>query len=183
MPKKAETPELVRKRWRLVCDGEDDLRKLQLEDKKFAAGEHWPEQIKREREKDGRPCLVIDHLKPQMKQVTNQQRAMRPAIQVAAVDSNGDADTAEVLQGIIRNIETNSDADDAYDQAGKDQVEIGRGWIRVRTEYCDDDSGNHSPRCIVSTLKAQGLCFRVGRRCKINGGRRWENVGNQGFYR
>lgn len=132
--------EHARKRFKLSNEAEDKVRAAMLEDKKFLAGEQWPEAIKKERSADGRPCLVIDRLTPQIKQVTNQQRAMRPAITVNPVAGGADPDTAEVLQGMVRHIESQSDADDAYDQAGRDQAEIGRGWIRVLTDYCDDKS-------------------------------------------
>lgn len=136
--------ELARKRFKIASEAVDTTRKLQLEDKKFAAGEQWPDAVKKAREAEGRPCLTIDRLKPQIKQVTNQQRQMRPAVQVRGVDNGADPKTAEVLQGLIRHIEASSDADDAYDQAGKDQTEIGIGWWRYRTEYCEDGTGNQA---------------------------------------
>jgi hypothetical protein len=132
----------ARKRFKAAVEAENKTRLSMLDDKKFLYIDHWPDKIRRAREADDRPCLQIDRLKPQIKQVTNQQRAMRPAVQVSPVDSGADPDVAEVLQGLIRHIEINSDADDAYDQAGRDQVETGLGWIRIRTEYCDDESGN-----------------------------------------
>jgi hypothetical protein len=143
--------ELARKRFKIASEAVDTTRKLQLEDKKFAAGEHWPEAVKKAREADGRPCLTIDRLKPQIKQVTNQQRQMRPAVQVRGVDNGADPKTAEVLQGLVRHIEASSDADDAYDQAGKDQTEIGIGWWRYRTEYLEDGSGNQ--RILVDRIR------------------------------
>jgi len=139
--------ELARKRFKVASDAVNTLRILQLEDKKFAAGEQWDAKIKSEREDNGRPCLTIDRLKPQIKQVTNQQRKMRPAIQVNAVDNSADPKTAEVLQGLVRHIENQSDADDAYDQAGKDQTEIGIGWWKYCTEYLEDGSGNQRIVC------------------------------------
>lgn len=137
---------LARKRFKLCVASEEKLRERQLEDKKFAGGKHWPEKVEADRKSDGRPVLVIDRLTPQLKQVTNQQRQMRPAVQVNPVSDGAAQDVAEVLQGIIRHIETQSDADDAYDQAGRDQVEIGIGWWRVITQYVDDDSGNQEIR-------------------------------------
>jgi hypothetical protein len=141
---------LARKRFQAAVDGENESRKLRLADKLFAAGEHWPDNIKKQRDDDKRPCLVIDRLKPQIKQVTNQQRQMRPAVQVIP-GKGGSKDTAEVFQGLIRHVETSSDSDDAYDQSGKDQVETGLGWYRFKTEYCDDDSGDQ--RIIIDRIR------------------------------
>lgn len=129
----------ARERFRLSAEAEADLRKLQLEDKKFASGEQWPEKIKAQREEDGRPCLTIDRLSPQIKQVTNGLREARPSIDIAPTE-NGDVEVAEVYGGLIRHIQNNSDADVAYDQGGSDAATIGRGFFRVLTEYESDDS-------------------------------------------
>jgi hypothetical protein len=106
--------------------------------------------------------LVIDRLKPQIKQVTNQQRQMRPAVQVIP-GKGGSKETAEVFQGLIRHVETSSDADDAYDQAGKDQVETGLGWYRFRTEYCDDEAAISGSLLIGFAIRSASIPIR--RRC------------------
>lgn len=149
--KTARTPNekilaVARKRFPLCVKAEEKLRLKQLEDKKFAAGEQWDPKVKADRAADSRPCLTIDRLTPQLKQITNQQKSLRPASQVTPRSDGARVETAQVFQGIIRNIETNSDADDAYDQAGRDQVEIGIGWWKIITQYCDDDSGNQDLR-------------------------------------
>ena len=130
---------LARKRFKFAYDQTEKTRRAQVEDKKFLNGEQWDPIIKSQREADGDPCLVVNLLKPQIKQITNQQRKMRPSVEVEPVDGGADPETAEVFQGIVRHIETLSDADDAYDQAGRDQTEIGIGWFRILTEYSEDE--------------------------------------------
>jgi hypothetical protein len=134
---------LARKRFRFIVEAEIDLRKHLLEDKDFADGNHWDSKALSDRTANGDPCLTIDILKPQIKQIKNQQRAMRPAVTVVAKGDGARPDIAEVFQGLIRHIETNSDADDAYDQAGNDQAEIGLGWFKIITEYLDDDGDSN----------------------------------------
>lgn len=150
----------VKDRFKIVADAESELRRLQLEDKRFAAGEQWPEDLKRQREAEKKPCLTIDRLTPQIKQVTNQQRQMRPSIQVHPV-SGGDVETAEVYQGICKAIETLSDADDAYDQAGNDQAVMGRGYIGIETDYVDGESLNQEIR-IVRKRRPESIYFDIG---------------------
>lgn len=128
-----------RKRFKAIVDAEAGLRKSQLADKRFADGEQWEHTAKAEREANGDPCLTIDLLGPQVKQIKNQQRAMRPAPTVIPNGGGARPEIAEVFQGVIRNIQNNSDADDAYDQAGSDQAEIGIGWYKLVTEYSDED--------------------------------------------
>lgn len=130
----------ARERWRTVEAAERELRAKQLEDLQFAAGEQWDRNLLKAREADGRPSLTIDRLSGPIKQVTNQQRQSKPAIQINPVDDGADPDTAEVLQGLIRRVELNSDADTVYQWACDHQVKAGRGFWRVIAEYAGDDT-------------------------------------------
>lgn len=127
----------AKKRFHIVEDMEADFRKEAVEDLKFFTGDQWPDDIKTVRQQDGRPCLTINRLPQLARQVTNDQRQNRPSIKVYPVDSKADVDTAQVLQGLIKHIEYNSNADMAYDNACDYQVKCGRGFFRVLTDYCD----------------------------------------------
>lgn len=130
----------ARRRWKLSADASTDLRRRMLEDKRFRASEQWPEDIRRQREADGRPCLTINRIPQFLRQITNGMRSARGRIQVNPVDNGADPKTAEAYQGVIRNIESNSDADSAYVTATEDQVTMGLGFWRVLTDYAADDS-------------------------------------------
>jgi hypothetical protein len=132
-----EVLKLSRERFKIAQDAESEIRDLALEDLKFAAGDQWPERIKKSRHDDNRPCLTINRLPQFIRQVTNDQRQNRPAINVSPVDDVGDVDTAKVLKGIVRHIEYTSDADTAYDTAFQSAVTGGFGYYRVVTEYAD----------------------------------------------
>lgn len=135
-----EILDLAHKRFRIAADGESRIREAALDDWRFRAGEQWPEEVKRQRELDRRPCLTINRLPAFLRQVTNEQRQNRPSIQVDPVDDHGDVKTAEIEQGLIRHIETSSNADVAYDSAFEHMATGGFGYIRVITDYCDDES-------------------------------------------
>lgn len=105
------------------------------EDIEFTMGDQWPEQIKEKRRKEGRPCLTENRLLPYVHQVANEVREMRPSVKISAVDDKGDVDTADVLKGMIRNIERQSKADTAYDKAVFNTVTSGYGWIRINLDY------------------------------------------------
>ena len=136
----------ARHRFQTVAEAESLLRAEQLDDKRFRASEQWPVHIKAERKADKRPCLTVNRLPQFIKQVTGEMRSSRPAIQVNPVDDHADPETAEVFQGIIRHIETASHAQVAYDTAADDQVTMGRGYIRLVTEYEDATSFNQGIR-------------------------------------
>ena len=140
--------EKARNRRRQAIDATSDNRNIQLDDVRFAAGSpdngwQWPEKIRKSRETDpngARPVLTINKLPQHIKLVTNEQRQNRPSVKVLPVDDKGDPEVAEILNGIIRHIEVNSDADVAYDTACENQVTHGEGFFRVVTDYCDEMS-------------------------------------------
>ena len=134
--------ERARKRFKLSQDAWSNIRKEALADLKFTAGDHWPSDMKLERERDKRPMLVINRMPQLIRQVTNDQRQNRSAIKVAPVDRDADVPTSKVLQGLIRHIEYNSNAEDAQDCAFEGAVRKGFGFFRVTTDYADPMSFN-----------------------------------------
>ena len=113
------------------------------EDQRFVLGiNQWDEDAKRARDIDGQPSLVLNQLLPYAHQIINDIRQTRPSIRVTPVDSGADVDTAEVLAGLIRNIERQSKANDAYDMAADNAIRAGLGWIRVTVDYEHEMSFN-----------------------------------------
>ena len=125
---------------RLTTDADQSNRSEALEDLKFAAGDQWPTEIQNSRNLEARPCLTINKIDPYIRQVTNQQRQARPRIKVHGTNTSSNEKLAEILTGVIRHIEVNSDADQAYDTAFDYSVRMGWGYFRVVTNYIRDDS-------------------------------------------
>lgn len=100
----------------------------------------WDEKVKAARALQGRPCLTINKLPQFVAQVANDIRMNRPRIKVKPVDSGADPEVAEIMEGLVRNIEYSSRADVAYDTASFYAVAGGRGFILVETCYADDDA-------------------------------------------
>lgn len=122
------------------------FRAQAVEDQKFRAGSRgtrsyqWPKAIQDRREEKDRACLTVNRIPSFIRLVTNQARQANLRISVSAVDNYGDEKTAEVLQGIIRNIETQSFADRAYNMASDKQAEQGLGYIKLITEWAEPDN-------------------------------------------
>lgn len=131
---------VARERFKLSEEAFSDIRTIALEDLEFRAGEQWPEGVKNERNRDGRPCLTINRIPQFIRQITNDQRQNRPSIRVSPVDDKADIETAKILQGMIRHIEYNSSADTAYDTAFEGAVTKGFGFFRIITDYVDFNS-------------------------------------------
>jgi hypothetical protein len=111
------------------------------EDLEFARlGRQWDERIRQQRELENRPCLTFNRMPAFIRQVVNDARQNKPAIKVHPQDSKADPRTAEIINGLIRNIETSSDADVAYDTAIEHAVGQGFGYWRINTRYAQDDA-------------------------------------------
>lgn len=122
-------------------DAESDNRIAALDDLRFARlAEQWPEVVKKQREAEGRPCLTINRLPSFLRQVINEVRLNRPSIRVKPVGDGADPQTAQIMQGVIRNIEVSSQAEVAYDTAADFSASCGFGYFRIDVEYARDDS-------------------------------------------
>ena len=131
----------IRKNVELDADATEEQRELELDDLRFCDPQtQWTDAERASREEDGRPVLTEDRLGPFLLQVCNEQRKNKPGVTVNPVDDGADVETAEVIQGLIRHIEYDSNADTAYDTAFESAVRVGRGFYRICTEYKDDDS-------------------------------------------
>ncbi len=133
---------IARDRFNLAAESEVDIRKNALDDLKFISGEQWDSAIKAQRDLDRRPCLTINRMPQHVNQVVNDQRQNRPSMKASPVDDKADVETAKVIQGIIRHIEYDSNADVAYDTAFSAAVKTGFGYLRVITEFSDPLSFN-----------------------------------------
>jgi len=142
---------LMRSRYTSAVSAYSDSREDELDDLRFMAGSpdnqwQWPADVLSTRGSvqgqtiNARPCLTINKLPQHVRQVTNEQRQNRPSGKVIPADDKADIAVAEIFDGMVRHIEYMSDADVAYDTACENQVTYGEGYIRVLTEYCDENS-------------------------------------------
>jgi len=171
-----------------LCNDSDTMNRQEaLEDLKFVSGgDQWPVELQNSRNLESRPVLTINKLDGYCRQVTNQQRQQRPRIKVHPTNNKADVKTAEVIEGICRHIELNSNADNAYDTAFDHAVRMGWGFWRLTTKYLKDDSfdqeifvdaiqnpftvyfdpnservdGSDADRCLITTMMSKAE-FRI----------------------
>jgi hypothetical protein len=124
----------------LCNDVNSNNRAEALDDVRFAAGDQWPVDVQNSRVLESRPCLTINKVDAYIRQICNQQRQQRPRIKVHGMNNQADAKLAEILTGVCRHIEVQSNADAAYDTAFEYAVKMGWGYFRVTTDYQDADS-------------------------------------------
>jgi hypothetical protein len=152
-PKKSASDILTvaRARLEMAVSALAESREDEIDDLRFYAGSpdnhwQWPADVLATRGAvqgqtiNARPTLTINKLPQHVRQVTNDQRQNRPGAKVIPVNDQADVEVADIFNGLIRHIEYMSDADVAYDTACENQVAYGEGYIRLLTEYCDDNT-------------------------------------------
>jgi len=126
------------------CVGwESAWRDRALFDTKFANADphnmwQWDTSVKADR--GSRPCLTYNQVRQHNLQVINDARQNKAQIKVTPTGGQASYEAAQVFSGIIRRIEYQSKAVDAYSTAIFHQVESGIGYVRVETDYVDNDS-------------------------------------------
>lgn len=130
----------ARKRYDLASKAASENRSRFKEAMRFVSGSQWDDRLRQVRESQFRPCLTMDRLGTHINQVVNDQRQSKPAIKVHPVDDRADVKTAEIYNGLIRNIEHQSNAPAVYETAAYTQVAGGQGVWRILTQYADEDS-------------------------------------------
>lgn len=131
--------EEARARLKASIDADSDDRDRAREELRFAWNvddAQWDDEAKKVRK--NRPMLTENRLPSFIRQAINDIRQSRPAARVLPVDDQADKYTAHVKEGLIRNIEANSRADMAYDNAAQYAGFCGRGYWKITTEYLED---------------------------------------------
>lgn len=127
-------------RFKQASEADNYWRTNCLDDLEFSIGNQWPLTIETIREKDGRPCLVMDQIQQSIRLVCNQYRQQPPAITISPVGDGADVETSDIYQGMVRHVEVNCDAQVTYEKTHEGMVRTGFHSCRLLTEYVDDDS-------------------------------------------
>ncbi|MFW1982020.1 portal protein [Acinetobacter guillouiae] len=151
--KKKDTDILVRVR-KLCDEAEDywaDNYKLGKDDRQFVTIDkaQWSEKDRKEREKDGIPTLTFNVLRTYCKQQINSARLNRQQIKAEPVDDIADPAIAKVFNGLLRDTEITSGADNAYDAAVEGVVYGGMGFVRIHVDYVSPDSFQQEPKILT----------------------------------
>jgi hypothetical protein len=129
----------IRERYKIMTEADRENREGALADLKFLhiPGMQWDSRIRAQR--GTRPCYEINKTRIKAKRIINEMRSNRPQGKVRAVE-DGDTATADIMEGLCRNIDNVSDMDTVADYAGEFQVGGGMGAWQVTTDYLDEDS-------------------------------------------
>ena len=153
---------LARKRFDAAAAEEKELRTKFVSDLKFASpdgDDQWDPQVKMQRENAGRPAMSFPRCHTFVQQVSNDARQRKPQIKFSP-RLDQDEDTADVLEGLARYIQYDSQAQVAYETAIEYSAGASFGYFRFLTSYVDDDSDDLElkvvpvldPLCIYGVL-------------------------------
>jgi hypothetical protein len=139
----AEEKDIIKRaleRFQQAEEASSEFRRFAKEDLRFTADDQWEPLARQQRTESSRPCFTIDRINPSLRQIVNEQRQNRPAIQVDPKNGGATQLVADTMAGLIRHIEYDSNADAAYDRAGWYAAACGVGYLRLRSEYDNDQS-------------------------------------------
>ena len=124
---------------------ESYARRLFMDDIRFANADadnkyQWPTRMWNDRQRDERPALTINKTRQHNLNIINDARMNKPGIKYRAAGNGATAESARIWDGIARHIEYQSNAPAHYDYATTFQVEAGIGYLRVNTDYVDENS-------------------------------------------
>ncbi len=142
MPNNDDFLATARKRFSAAAEDEKELRGKFVSDLKFASpdgDDQWDPLVKMQREQAGRPAMAFPRCHTFVQQVSNEARQKKPTINFSP-RLDQDKDTAEVLEGIARYIQYDSQAQVAYETAIEYSAGGSFGYYRFLTDYCDDES-------------------------------------------
>lgn len=155
----------LRDHYKLAVEADRENRACFVEDLKFV---HVPEEqwlkIEKEERGEDRLRLQFNRTRVTIKSVINQMRANPGAIKIRG-NEDGDKDTADILEGLIRNICNTSNWDAIRDNAAEYQVAGGYAAWRITTDYSDDSAfdqdikieGLKNPLCLYCDPSASDL--------------------------
>lgn len=126
------------KRFELAEKYDREQRRLSIEDTRFAHTEEgqWNnDDVQRRR---NRPRYTFNRVIGVIKQITGAHKQSRSQIKVTPKSGGADTKTANIFAGIIKNIETESNAYQAYDNSFDEKVAGGYGAWRILTEFKED---------------------------------------------
>lgn len=133
---------LMRKRFDHICQVDSENRQSYIQNVRISSSNNqWDEEVKKRRGSN-RPALTFNLLNLVIKQIIGDYRQNKMAVKVLPSGGPATEEKADILAGLIRNIEVDSKADQAYTNALECAARGGFGHFRIRSVYEADDVFN-----------------------------------------
>lgn len=150
----------MRDRYLLWQQQDAEFLKNSDEELEFGAGEHWQDKegnrdVRQELQSRGRSAMTIDLLNPSIELVVNPMRINKPMPKFMPVGEGAQQATADVRQGLYRNIDRESRAAVARETAHDFAVRCGRGYYQVL--IADEPGLNFDKRIVIQRIDDLGV--------------------------
>lgn len=126
--------------FRAAVDKSSDWRTQAKEDFEFVSGQQWKDEDKRALEKQGRPAITINKIKPLINVLSGYQRLNRYDIDFLP-RTNDDMQLCNVRKGITKYVMDRCDYEYSESQVFIDGAICGIGWFEVKYEF-DQEIGD-----------------------------------------
>ena len=141
----------ARKRFARCVEWEMEFRPRYRDDIRFAYADddnhwQWPDTIFDARDDADKPCITINKVRQHNLLIKNDIRQNLPGPKIKPTGGGATFDSAKIYEQIIRHIEYSSLADTAKKEVNKTQVDGGLGYLRVTTDYIDEDTFDQEPK-------------------------------------
>lgn len=112
-------------------------------------GKQWDDAVKQRRISEGKPCLEYDMVSQFINRLVGDQQEQESIMEVSAIESDNDRikgagsrdyTQAEVIQGVLKNIQDSSFAKYNFNRAYKQVIRTGISFLVVESHYSDDDA-------------------------------------------
>lgn len=133
------------KRYGQAVEAEAENRALAEQDIRFHFGDQWDDDAVKSRDEQKRPHIVVNHLPQFTNRLIGDIRRGKKEAYVYPVDSTTDPVVALIYEGLLREIDYRSRADQIYETAAENAARCGQGFLRVYTDYAAPDSFDQEP--------------------------------------
>ena len=146
--------------FKAASDVDCKQKEREREDLSFQLPENqWDPEARRYRKgtatSPGRPMLSVSLLSQPMQLIQNQAAQARLGVEIHPVSEKANPEVAEVLQGLYRRIERDSNAQQARLWALDRAKQCGRGWYRVNTQWDEDGDDEFDQEIVIERILNQ----------------------------
>jgi len=99
--------------------------------KQFVYKDQWDQQTKSKRQAMGKECLENNVIRPIIRALTAEQRAIDPQVNIYAGNTDIPSQKVELISGLWRQVCYDSDSKIVYSTAYRDQIDAGYGAMKL----------------------------------------------------
>lgn len=101
----------------------------------YYRGDQWDEEVKNELIREKRPVLTLNLIRSRVRALVGYEQRSRYDMKTIPVAGGGDQTKAEILNGLIKQIESDNEAQFTHSDMYREGIITGRGWAKIDIDY------------------------------------------------